>query len=66
MKKQIIIAALTIGAFVLGTTNTQAQTGTNSNSVKTTANLILADVISIDSGAAVGGVVDFNYVTSSD
>ena len=66
MKKQIIIAALTIGAFVLGTTNTQAQTGTNSNSAKTTVNLILADVISIDSGAAVGGVVDFNYTTSSD
>ena len=66
MKKQIIIAAFTLGAFVLGTTQTQAQTGTNSNAAKTTVNLILADVISIDSGAAVGGVVDFNYTTSAD
>ncbi len=66
MKKQIIIAALTIGAFVLGTTNTQAQTGTNSNAVKTTVKLILSDVISIDSGAAVDGIVNFNYTTSSD
>ncbi len=60
MKKQIVIAILAFGAFVLGTTNTQAQTAT------TTVNLILADVISIDSGAAVGGVVDFNYTTAAD
>ena len=66
MKKQIVIAALALGAFVFGTTNAQAQTGTNSNSVSTTANIILSDVISIDAGIANAGVVDFNYLTSSD
>lgn len=60
MKKQIFIAALAFGAIVLGTTNVQAQTA------KTSVNLILADVISIDSGVAVGGVVDFNYLTAAD
>ena len=61
MKKQIIISALALGAFVLGTKNTQAQSAT------TTVNLILSDVISIDPGSvAVGGGVDFNYPTAAD
>ena len=64
MKKQIIIATLALGAFVLGTKNTQAQ---DSNPVSTTVNIILADVISIDEGSiASNGVVDFNYVTTTD
>ena len=67
MKKQIVIAALALGAFVFGTTTAQAQTGTNSNSVSTNVNIILSDVISIDEGSiASEGVVDFNYVTTTD
>ena len=67
MKKQIVIAALALGAFVFGTTNAQAQAGANSNDVKTTVNLKLAEVISIDAGSvATGGVVDFNYATTTD
>ena len=63
MKKQIVIAALALGAFVLGTNTIQAQTTTPS----TTVNIILADVISIDAGSmATNGIVDFNYVTSAD
>ena len=64
MKKQIIIATLALGAFVLGTSNAQAQ---DSNPVKTTVNIILSDVISIDEGSVASeGVVDFNYVTTTD
>ena len=66
MKKQIIISALALGAFVLGTSNVQAQTGKNSNPVSTSVNIKLSDVISIDSGVAVGGIVDFNYTTTTD
>ncbi len=67
MKKQIIISALALGAFVLGTNNIQAQTGTNSNPVSTRVNIILSDVISIDEGSiASNGIVDFNYVTTTD
>ena len=63
MKKHIIIATLALGAFVLGTKNTQAQ----SNPVSTTVNIILSDVISIDEGSiASNGLVDFNYVTTTD
>ena len=63
MKKQIIIATLALGAFVLGTKNTQAQ----SNPVSTNVNIILSDVISIDEGSVASeGVVDFNYVTTTD
>ena len=63
MKKQIIIATLALGAFVLGTSNIQAQ----SNPVSTTVNIILSDVISIDEGSVASeGVVDFNYVTTTD
>jgi len=63
MKKQIAIAALTIGAFVLGTNTVQAQ-----NTTATTAvNITLNDVISIDNGStAGGGTVAFNYVTAAD
>ena len=60
MKKQIIIAVFVLGAFLFGTVNAQAQTAT------TNVNLILADVISIDSGVAVSGIVDFSYTTSAD
>ena len=64
MKKSIIIAAVALGAFVFGITNAQAQ---DSNPVSTTVNIILADVISIDEGSvASDGVVDFNYVTTTD
>lgn len=65
MKKQIVIAALALGAFIFGTSNAQAQA--TSNAASTTVNLILSDVISIDAGSvASNGVVDFNYVTSAD
>ena len=65
MKKQIVIAALSLGAFVFGTTNAAAQTV--SNPASTTVNLKLSDVISIDAGSvAAGGIVDFNYLTSDD
>ncbi|MGC1631564.1 MAG: peptidoglycan-binding protein LysM [Gelidibacter sp.] len=67
MKKQIIIATLALGAFVIGTNNTQAQIGTTSNPVSTTVNIILSDVISIDAGSVASeGIVDFNYVTTAD
>ncbi|NML56287.1 peptidoglycan-binding protein LysM [Chryseobacterium cheonjiense] len=63
MKKQIAIAALTIGAFVLGTNTIQAQNTT----ATTTVNITLNDVISIDNGStAGGGAVAFNYVTAAD
>ncbi len=67
MKKQIVIAALALGVFVIGTTDAQAQVGANSNTVGTTVNLILADVISIDEGSVASeGVVDFNYANTTD
>jgi hypothetical protein len=63
MKNQIIIAALTFGAIVLGTNNVQAQNTT----ATTTVNITLNDVISIDNGStANGGTVGFNYVTAAD
>ncbi|NML56293.1 peptidoglycan-binding protein LysM [Chryseobacterium cheonjiense] len=63
MKKQIAIAALTIGAFVLGTNTIQAQNTT----ATTTVNITLNDVISIDAGStAIGNTVDFNYATAAD
>ena len=63
MKKQIAIAALTIGAIVLGTNNVQAQNHTATTAV----NIILNDVISIDATSiANGGAVDFKYVTAED
>jgi hypothetical protein len=63
MKKQIVIAALALGAIVLGTNTIQAQATTPS----TTVNIKLADVISIDAGSvATNGIVGFNYATSTD
>ena len=63
MKKQIILTALTLGAIVLGTNNVQAQNKTATTAV----NIILNDVISIDTGSiAIGGAVDFKYVTAAD
>ncbi|MEJ5049556.1 peptidoglycan-binding protein LysM [Chryseobacterium culicis] len=63
MKKQIAIAALTIGAIILGTNNVQAQNTT----ATTTVNITLNDVISIDAGStAISGAVAFNYVTAAD
>ena len=62
MKKQIVIAALALGAFVLGTNTIHAQA-----TASTTVNIILADVISIDAGsAATNGTVAFNYASSAD
>ena len=61
MKKQIAIAAFTIGAIVLGTNNVQAQNTT----ATTTVNIVLSDVISIDAGsAAIGNAVNFAYATA--
>ncbi|MDN6289717.1 MAG: hypothetical protein L0J63_05430 [Tetragenococcus koreensis] len=63
MKKQVIIAAVALGAFVFGTNKIQAQNHTATTAV----NIILNDVISIDPGSvASGGQVDFNYVTAED
>ena len=64
MKKQIIIAALSIGAIVLGTNLVQGQ---DSDPVGTIVNIILADVLSIDEGSVASeGVVDFNYLNTTD
>ncbi|MBW3524910.1 peptidoglycan-binding protein LysM [Chryseobacterium sp. NKUCC03_KSP] len=63
MTKQIVIAALTLGAIVLGTNNVKAQNTT----ATTTVNITLNDVISIDAGStAIGNTVDFNYATAAD
>ncbi|MCD0457127.1 peptidoglycan-binding protein LysM [Chryseobacterium sp. LC2016-27] len=63
MKKLIAIAALTIGATLLGTNNVHAQNTT----ATTTVNITLNDVISIDAGStAIGNTVDFNYATAAD
>ncbi|OCK51688.1 peptidoglycan-binding protein LysM [Chryseobacterium sp. CBo1] len=63
MTKLIAIAALTIGATILGTNNVQAQNTT----ATTTVNITLNDVISIDAGStAIGNTVDFNYATAAD
>lgn len=61
MKKQIITAAIAIGAILFGTTQAQAQTA------ETEVNITLSDVISIDDGSeADGGIVDFEYNTTYD
>ncbi|MBD3907122.1 peptidoglycan-binding protein LysM [Chryseobacterium sp. Ch-15] len=63
MTKQFVIAALTLGAIVLGTNNAKAQNTT----ATTTVNITLNDVISIDAGStAIGNTVDFNYATAAD
>ncbi|RQP13400.1 MAG: peptidoglycan-binding protein LysM [Chryseobacterium sp.] len=67
MKKQIIIAAATLGTIVFGTTAVKAQTTATSNAATTNVRLILQDVISIDAGSvASGGQVDFNYTNTTD
>lgn len=64
MKKQIVIAALSLGAIALGTNQVLAQ---NSEQVSTSVNIILADVIAMDAGTvASGGTVDFNYGSTKD
>ena len=69
MKKQIIIAAVALGAFVFASTNAQAQeasaqAGKTTNPVSTTVNITLGDVISIETGN--NATVDFSYTTSAD
>lgn len=54
MRKQLVIATLALGAFVLGTNNLQAQGSTAATNV----NVSLSDVISIE---ALGGDVTFTY-----
>ena len=62
MKKSFAIAALTIGAIVLGTNTVQAQDKTTAT---TTATISLSDVISIDAGSeAINGKVAFDYATA--
>ncbi len=63
MTRHIAIAALSIGAFILGTNNSCAQNTT----ATTTVNITLSDVISIDAGStAIGNTVNFNYATAAD
>lgn len=61
MKNQFAIAALTIGAIVLGTNNAQAQV--NPATAQTTVNIVLNDVISL---GATGGAINFKYITAED
>ena len=64
MKKQIVIAALTLGAIGLGISPVQGQ---QSDQVGTSVNITLADVISIDEGSVASeGAVEFNYVNTTD
>lgn len=64
MRKQLIIAALSLAAFGFGTNIVQAQ---DSDQVGTTVNIILADILSIDEGSVASeGAVDFNYVNTND
>jgi len=64
MKKQIVIAALFLGAIALGTNHALAQ---NSDQVSTSVNIILADVIAMDVGTVASeGAVDFNYGSTKD
>ena len=64
MKKQTIIAALSLGSICLGTKLIHAQ---NSDQVGTSVHIILGDVISIDEGSAASeGAVDFSYVHTTD
>jgi hypothetical protein len=64
MKKQIAIAAFSLGLISLGNIWVSAQ---NSEHASLSVNIILADVISIDVGTAVsGGAIDFNYANTAD
>ena len=78
MKKQLTFIAINLGAFILGVANIQAQNSTSSSSssssssidskpAHTIVNILLSDIISIDEGSAASqGVIDFNYVTTTD
>ena len=64
MKKQIFIAALSLGANALGTNQLMAQ---NSEQVSTSVNIILSDVIAMDIGTVASkGAVDFSYGSTKD
>ncbi len=64
MKKQVFIAALSLGVIALGTHRVMAQ---NSGQVSTSVNIILSDVIAMDIGSAASeGTVDFNYGSTKD
>jgi len=64
MKKQIFIAALSLGAITLGTDQVLAQ---NSEQVSKSVNIILSDVIAMDIGTVASeGTVDFNYGNTKD
>ncbi|WP_343658347.1 peptidoglycan-binding protein LysM [Chryseobacterium sp.] len=64
MKNQIFIAALSLGAIVLGTKWVKAQ---HSEQLSTTVNIILSDVIAMDIGSVASeGAVDFNYGSTKD
>lgn len=64
MRKQIFIAALSLGAVALGTDQVLAQ---NSEQVSTSVNIILSDVIAMDIGTVASeGTVDFNYGNTKD
>ena len=78
MKKHLTFIAINLGAFILGITSIQAQNSTFSSSssssssidskpAHTIVNILLSDIISIDEGSAASqGVIDFNYVTTTD
>lgn len=71
MKKQLVHAVISLGLFILAITNLQAQdespSGIATRPIPTLVNISLSDIISIDEGSAAShGMVDFNYVTSTD
>ena len=70
MKKHLTFIAINLGAFILGITSIQAQNSTfsiDSKPAHTIVNILLSDIISIDEGSAASqGVIDFNYVTTTD
>lgn len=71
MKKQIVFITAHLGAFILGIANVQAQdassSSTDSKPAHTIVNILLSDIISIDEGSAASqGIVDFNYMTTTD
>ena len=67
MKKSFAIAALTIGAILLGTNNVQAQTKPVPATAETEVNIELSDVITIDpTSVATTKPVNFSYATAAD
>lgn len=64
MRKQVVIAALSLAGILLGTQHVQAQ---YSDQIGTTVNIILADILSIDDGSmASANAVDFTYQNTLD